>query len=265
MQTGPFTSTQPQQPAGGGRGAALLVGGISFAIVFLLIVGGTVAFLVFRPGGTGGRDDGTTSPRTSPASPSTSESASLKPYTDGEYCWRPSAKRTSTNPSGRLRGGGLEVVPPDIYDARTNYSMYAFTNDVQVAAAPVEKSWASTLTVGKVEWEDGYEYPGAEIASKRILDCTYSNSSNWGDTSQRSLVDEITEPVTIAGMPGYRSSATVKFGKHNLTKTDSTLMVVVVLETPDGPSLFASDTSAGVTEHEKAAEEAYASLTGLSG
>ena len=52
MHTGPqFPTTQQSSPGPGGRGTALVIGGIAFAVVFLLVVGTTVAYLVFRPGG----------------------------------------------------------------------------------------------------------------------------------------------------------------------------------------------------------------------
>src|SRR5699024_3852062 len=71
-------STPPQQPQGpgGGRGGALLVGGITFAIVFLMIVGLTVAYLVVRTstsGPVGGGAATSESVTTGPASSGTTE------------------------------------------------------------------------------------------------------------------------------------------------------------------------------------------------
>src|SRR5699024_11420150 len=62
VHTGP-QFTPPQQPhgPGGGRGGALLVGGIAFAIVFLMIVGLTVAYLVVRTSTSGPRSEEHTS------------------------------------------------------------------------------------------------------------------------------------------------------------------------------------------------------------
>ena len=37
-----------------------------------------------------------------------------------------------------------------------------------------------------------------------------------------------------------------------------------MLETDQGPSLFVTETAVGVPEHEEAADQAYASLTGIS-
>lgn len=267
MHTGPHTATQSQPAPGPGRGGALLIGGIAFAIVFLLIVGGTVGFLVLRGGGGGGNAAGTTTPSASqtPSGPTTTPSQSLKPYEEGEWCWSADRDRTSENPPGRLRGGGLEFVPPKAYNGRGESTAWSFATDLQTATAPVEGTWASTASIGKVVWQTGYEYPGAEVASQRIRDCLISTGRVWQGTSQRTVSDEFTEPVTIAGMPGYKSSAVLNFGKHQLKKTSATAIVVVVVDTPEGPSMFATDTSVGVKEHEDAADDALASLSGLSG
>ena len=273
MHPGP-RFTPPQQPhgPGGGRAGALLVGGIAFAIVFLLIVGLTVAYLVVRTstsGPVGGGAATSETVTTGPASSGTTEPETTEPEetTTSEVtearCWSPEHERTSSNPSGRLRGGGLQFIPPAGFDNRSTGTWVNFLNDAQTAHAPVEATWVSTLIVGKVEWQPGVEYPGEEEAAERLVDCLVSNANIWGDTSERTLHEELTEPVTIAGMSGYRHRAVLKFGQHDLTKTDSTEIVAVVVATPDGPSAFISEIAIGVTEHEEAAEEAYASLTGI--
>lgn len=273
MHTGSH-HTAPQRPTGpgGGRNSALLVGGISFALVFLLIVGATVGYLVLRTsGGGGGGGGGETASETTVSStpvttgPSTAPPPETTPIEEEKLCWSASGERVSKNPSGRLRGGGLEMVPPAGFDSRSNRTFLAFTTDAQTASAPIEGSWVSSIIVGKIEWQPGVEYPGDKTASERLISCMFANASIWGDTSQRTLHDQVTEAVTIAGMPGYRTTATLKFGKHDLEKFDSTRLEVVVVSTPEGPSVFASDVAMGVTEHEDGATEAYKSLTGLSG
>lgn len=278
MNTGsPHTGSQytglqsPQGPSGGGgRGGALLVGGIAFAMVFLLIVGITVGYLVLRNSGSSGAGTSTTSASES-VSTTPAETTDTTPppettsFEEEERCWRPTVERTSQNPSGRLRGGGLEFVPPTGFDNRSSRTNLAFTTDAQMAAALVEGSWYSSMGVAKIEWQPGVEYPGDKAASERLMSCLYGNGYIWEGTSQRTLHDQVTEAVTIAGMPGYRTSAVLKFGKHNFTKTDSTRIVIVVVDTPEGPSVFSSEVAIGVQEHEDAAVEAYDSLTGLSG
>lgn len=276
MSTGTHYTT-PRRPAGpsGGRNGALLIGGISFALVFLLIVGATVGYLVLRSsGGGGGAEGGGGSPSgtetTISSEPVTTEPGPTSPpettlIEEERHCWSASGERVSQNPSGRLRGGGLEMVPPAGFDNRSNRTFLTFTTDAQTASATIEGSWVSSIIVGKIEWQPGVEYPGDKAASERLISCMFGNSSIWGDTSQRTLHDQVTEAVTVAGMPGYRTTATLKFGKHNLEKFDSTRLEVVVVSTPEGPSVFASDVAVGVTEHEDGAAEAYKSLTGLSG
>ena len=263
MHTGPqYTTTQSSTPGGGGgRTASLLVGGIAFAAVFLLIVGGTIGYLVLRGGGDPDPGAATT---TATESSSVSESASETPTdVEEQRCWTPDpVERSSQNPSGKLRGGGLQFIPPGAFDERQTPRGAAFMNDTQGAYAQVEEGWYSGLFVGAVEWQPGVEYPGAEVASQKIVSC-YFSASIWGDTEGRSLDDEVTSPVTVAGMPGYRTTATVNFAKSNLELTDATSLSVTVLETPEGPSAFVQEIAVGVTEHEEASAEALESLTGI--
>ncbi|MGO1225487.1 MULTISPECIES: hypothetical protein [unclassified Brachybacterium] len=269
MHTGPqYTSTQQQAGGNGGRGAALLIGGIAFAVVFLLIVGATVGYLVLRPAGGGGGSTVTSSSASTsvaPETPSTSETPSPTPTdVEAERCWTPErSERTSTNPSGKLRGGGLQFIPPTLYAERGGPRGIAYANDLQGAQAQVTEDWTSTMVVGAIEWQPGIEYPGAEVASQTIVSC-YFSSDIWGGTSGRSLDDEITEPVTIAGLPGYRTTATVNFAVSDIDEVTATELVVVVLETDQGPSLFMTETNTGTAEHMEAADQAYESLTGIS-
>lgn len=265
MHTGPqYTSTQQQAAGASGRGAALLVGGIAFAVVFLLIVGMTVGYLVLRPGGketnTGGPPVSSSATVTDPEATGGEETPTPTDVEE-ELCWSPETlERTSTNPSGKLRGGGLQFIPPAIYDQRAAPGGTAYMNDIQGAQGLVEGTWYSGTIVASVEWQPGIEYPGAEVASQKITNCFF-RASVWGEGKGRSLDDEVTEPVTIAGMPGYRTTATVNFSELPLERTSATRLVVVVLETSSGPSVFMTDTSLGVPEHEEAAVQAYESLT----
>ncbi|MFC7374123.1 hypothetical protein ACFQRD_02440 [Brachybacterium sp. GCM10030268] len=266
MSTGPQYTPTPQTPGpGGGRGTALLTGAIAFAVVFLLIVAITVGYLVVRSsGGSGGASPTSVSNSSTPADPETSEETEEPTAVEEELCWQPPFERTSSNPSGKLRGGGLEFIPPSTFTGRQDNLFPYFLNDTQVATAPVEESWISTLHVGKVEWQPGVDYPGDEAASERIVDCMF-RLTDWGDATGRTLDDEVTEPVTVAGMPGYRTTATVNWQNDPLEKTDATRITVVVVDTDEGPSAFISEIAVGVTEHAEGAEEAFSSLTGLSG
>src|SRR5699024_2755566 len=104
---GPAAIAQPRRSR-----HPLLIGGIAFAIVFLLVVGTTVAYLVFRPGG-GGAPEAGTSPATESASVTDAgtdgtETSATPTEVEAERCWTPEQERTSDNPSGKLRGGGLQ-------------------------------------------------------------------------------------------------------------------------------------------------------------
>lgn len=262
--TGP-TGTGPA--GGGGRGMLLLIGGVAFALVFLLIVGGTVGFLILRPSSS---PEPTTSPSTSATTASGGEvtatpSGSTDQDVTAERCWMPdSAGRTSTNPSGRLRGGGLEFIPPSAATER-NTVLRHFQTDVQAAGAPVPNTpgWTTALSVGLVSWQDGVEYPGNQTAAETIFDCFSSNGNNWGDATGRSVSDQTTEPVTIAGMPGYRTQGTLEFSTSPYD-FDAVGIMVVVLDTDQGPSVFMADWPVGIEGHDAIVEEAYGSLSGLS-
>ena len=255
-------ATGPQRP-GGGRGAALLVGALAFAVVFLLVVGGTVTYLVLRPC-SGSATTESSTPVTSSAS-SSAEPTDPATTEEEERCWYPTQERTSKNPSGKLRAGGLEMIPPKGFDTRNERTDANFATDAAVAGAKVEGTWYSTVGIAQVEWQPGVDYPGDQTAAERIFSCLVSNGSIWGDTSGRSLKDQTTEPVTVAGMSGYRTTGELHFAKDDLEKTDATRIMVAVISTPEGPTAFISDVAIGVTEHETAQDDAFASLTGLSG
>src|SRR5690606_19210731 len=141
--------TQPQRPGGGGPARALLYGAITFALVFLLIVGLVVAYLVVRSVTAGG--DPTAGPTTSTTATSTAPvtTGSTTAEVEEEWCWYPEdPARRSTNPSGKLRGGGLQFTPPASFPDRNYHPNLAFAEDTAMAVAPVESTWVSTISVG---------------------------------------------------------------------------------------------------------------------
>ncbi|MGY5764063.1 hypothetical protein ACXET9_02530 [Brachybacterium sp. DNPG3] len=262
-------STSAQRPGPGGGGSALIVGIIAFAVVFLLIIGGTVGYLVLRSSGAEGRQ-GASSSQAVTTTPTTDPVTTPSESVEEDRCWWPEYERVSANSSGRLRGGGLEFIPPAEFTDRYSQSYASFVNDAQVATADIESSWVDVLVVGAVEWQPGIEYPGEKEASERILECIYANSANWGDTKNNSLHDQTTVPVTVAGKAGYKTTATLQFGEDPLEAIDATTITVVVVDTPDldtpeGASVFISEIGVGMTDHEEGAVDAYDSLTIVAG
>src|SRR5699024_12714693 len=86
VRTGPqFPTRRQPSPGPGGRGTALLIGGIACAVVCLLVVGTTVAYLVFRPGGGGGAEAGT--------GPATESASVTEAGTDGTETSRSEERR----------------------------------------------------------------------------------------------------------------------------------------------------------------------------
>lgn len=274
MHTGPqFPTTSQQAPGRGGRTAPLLIGVLAFAVVFLLVVGGTIGYLVLRPGGggdvtpvAGGSSDASSSVTPSDPDPSPSTDPGTPTPTgevEPERCWTPDSERTSKNPSGFVRGGGLQFIPPDLHDRRGTPYGIAYTNDLQGTQAHLEGTWQSTIIIGAVQWQPGIEYPGNEVASQEITKCFFY-TTDWGEATGRTLDDLATVPVTIAGMSGYQTTATVNFASDPLELTDGAALCFIVLETASGPSIFATETALGVADHEQAAAEALATLTAAS-
>ncbi|MFC0675963.1 hypothetical protein [Brachybacterium hainanense] len=258
--------TAPQPPPGSGRGRALLYGGITFALVFLLIIGAVVGYLVVRsvtagdPGGTAGT--ATSSSAVGTASASTTP----VPTEEEQYCWPSGKQRTTRNPPGKLAGGGLQFDPPEIFSERTNAnSGLYFTDDEAVAmGAVIPGTWWSSVTVGAVHWQDGYEYPGTEKAADRITDCLLT-APVWGDMGSKTEANRKSEAVEIDGVEGHKVSLDYEFGKSDLaypdgTKITASHLIVIVVETENGPSFFAAEYPVGNAEHEAAVTEALTSL-----
>ncbi|MBK0332575.1 hypothetical protein I8D64_14335 [Brachybacterium sp. MASK1Z-5] len=256
----PSSSSAPSPGRSGSR-RALTAGAVSFLAVFVLIVGGALGVRA----ALGGSDDPTPSPSAGPSDGGGSQSPSASASVEPERCWTSpdESKRTSQNSGRTLRGGGLEFTAPDGFDQRQTSTPLPFTEDTQMALATVERNWYSTITVGKLRWQDGVEYPGAEVASGRLMDCLLSNSGIWGGTSQRTLEHRSTTKVTIDGMDGFRTTGDLMFGQSDLEKVTGEKITMIVVDTPEGPSFFASEAAIDIDEHVKAAQEAEDSLAGV--
>jgi hypothetical protein len=240
----------------------LVIGGVVFVVVFTLIVGSTLAVLVVRDLRAGGPVAGAHAPASSPASSDPGSGGT----TAAASCRQPGTiTRSSHNPVGRLRGGGLEFAVPDGFDDVAPRSYLALADDPQAASAQVETDWVSTLTVASLAWQPASDYPGPAGAADHLLDCMLADTSLWdGVTTVRTVLDRSGKEVTVDGMAGHRVDLTLAFsGETTLARTSATRITVVVVDTPQGPSVFASDVAVGVPEHERAADAAYASLSGI--
>lgn len=249
----------------------LLIGGIAFATVFVLIVVvAVVVIVVVRPGA--GPDTTTSTAPTGVDStvPATDASASTEPgeatpTETAEFCWLNSARKVTTpNQEGELRAGGIKVTIPEGWKEQRPGGSLAFLDDADTMTAPVEETWVSLITISKVTWQTGYEYPGAQKAAQRILDCSLADTDQWEPaTSKRHMEEQVSGPVEVAGLSGYQITGTLVFDETRLTRTTGTFLTVIVLDTPQGPTLYYSDIAKGVPEHEAAGTATLASITAI--
>lgn len=254
---------------------AVLACAAMLLLVLGLVLGGGAAFLALRPERTTGDTDNpvtvdTSSPSVSDGSPSDGPAptpppettpTALRPPEEGTWCWMPERSRVSRNPTGKLRGGGLDLIPPASFSNRQSHTVWAFTTDAQQITAEAEKNWVSSITVGRLVWEPGVQYPGSAAASTRLLDCMVA-APVWRDATNRRAEDVVTEPVTIDGVRGHRTTAAIRFDSPTVTSSES-LVTVIVLETEGGPSMVATEIAGGHEDHAAAAEQAIASLTAV--
>jgi len=259
--------TAPKPPSGGsGRTRALLYGGITFALVFLLIVGMAVAYLVVRTVTAGGDPTSGPTPSTTAAT-TTSASATPTGEVAEERCWAPEDQgRSSTNPSGMLRGGGLQFTPPASFPDRNYSTNLHFTEDSAMAVAPAaaDSDWVSTVSVGKIHWQDGIEYPGDEAAAERMTDCFIGSSWLWSEASGRTETNRTGTAVEIDGMDGYQITVDYTFAKGPSESITGYAITLVVVSTPEGPSVFLSEVPVDNAEQKQAVADALASVTGIS-
>lgn len=239
------------------RGTAWLVGGLAFVLAFMLIVGAAVVFLVVR--GVRGSEDA----HATTASTSARHSASAGPSSAAaDFCWlNPDQERTSTNPPGRIRGGGIETAVPASFSAEDTTPRYLpAVSDATGVFAPVDTNWAAQIVVATVTWQPGQAYPGAQAVAQRMLDCITGSSAPWAPTvSARHTENAGGQEVTIGGMHGYRATVTEVFDRSTLTRTSASDLVAIVLDAPGGPALFFAEVpheDAALHEQEKAAEDA---------
>lgn len=216
----------------------LVVGAASFTLTLVLILAVVGAVIAVR--GSSGEGDQT------PSAATTSVSASPSSSQAAQYCWRNprTSERTSEDPSGGIRAGGLEAKVPSGWTSSSNAAVLPFLGDASVRTLPLEGDWVSLVVMAKVTWQPGTAYPGAETASRRYVDCSLSDTRQWDrSVPQRHVQSTRTEAVTIDGMHGYRTTAVLAFDRTTLRTARSTVLTAIVLDTPQGPAVYYSDIS----------------------
>lgn len=242
------------------RTRTLVIGAVSFVAVFALIVGAAVVVVAVRLSGGQARGGGepseslsvaTTAPSTDGSASSASGSAT--PTETASFCWRnPDRTVTTGNTQERVQSAQISVAVPEGWRP-VPQSPLTFAGDTDTIAADVEPDWISLISIGSVTWQTGYEYPGAEAAAQRILDCSVSDNSQWdGGTKKRHVEDAAGAPVEIDGMRGYKVTATLVFDQTRLTTTTGSYLTVIVLDTDSGPGVYYADIARGVPAIESA-------------
>lgn len=168
----------------------------------------------------------------------------------------------SPQPSGKVRGGGLQYTLPATWDFSWGGGDLSYLTDVNGYARHVEGNWYSVVNLGRVTWpEKEGSYPGAEQAAVTIFQC-YATSAGlieyFGETPE--VTDYRTEPTTVAGTPAWIVQATYHFDRPELTTTDQSIVTAIIVETPGGPSALVSDVAADHPDHVRDLESIIASL-----
>lgn len=195
------------------RPQPLLVGGIAFAIAAVLVL--TIGGLIL---GFSGRPD--PSPTASPTSPSASPSSSAPPPTTGEvtalYCYLRNDSNPKVSQSGTLSSqDSTATVPSDwggAFDGSLMRPRGPFMGSISYRAGyGKHKQWPSFVQLGQTAWQPGIDYPGDEQAAERMVDCMIASSLPLDDYARgHSVTDRATEPVSLNGADGFRSTATIE-------------------------------------------------------
>lgn len=250
------------------RTRTLVIGSVSFLAVFALIVGAAIVFVAVQASGSGTKGSGEASETLSVDTtvPSTDGSASsatgqATPTETAAFCWSNSDRTSRTrNTQGTIRSSRIQVTIPEGWREIPQTTL-TFADDTDSIAIDVEDTWISMVSIGELTWQTGYEYPGADVAAQRIMDCTVSDASLWdGSTQKRHVEDAVGAPVEIDGMTGYKATATLVFDQSRLTTTTGSYLTVIVLDTDQGPAVYYSDIARGVPAIEAAGPQIEASI-----
>lgn len=200
-----------------------------------------------------------------------SPSASASPLTvGGDYCYRFDGvslpKGNDTKNGTTLSAGGLITSIPSPFSASSidRSPALTFTPESAAISTEVEPNWASHIALGKLQWQPGYAYPGNERAAERLFDCIVNNTLLWEpQVPARTLENQKKEAVTIDGMKGFKVTGRLHFTTTLLKETTHDDITVVVLETANGPAVYASIISSNPTIQE-AAQKSLADLRAAS-
>lgn len=161
---------------------------------------------------------------------------------------------SSTTPQrdGWVSGGGLEFPLPDAWRAAGDSwgDQSAYMVDAATADQPVENGWYSLASVGAVEFpEEEGGYPGAEAAARALFQCDYTRDQAvelYGEQPQ--ITDHRSEAITVDGQDAWIESGTLHLADpEDFTVTDAWTMVVIVVDTPDGPAAFVGGAATGMS------------------
>lgn len=247
-------------PSGRGRGPLLaLLGGVGCLVVVLAIVALVLSQTVFRgapeePPGTGGSPAGTGQEDPEQEDPEASPSPEFVPSQeagDGEVTLaeQPTVECTTHENAveteqveGAVRGGGLEFTALEGWELSAGWGgSSAYTVDQSFAHQAVENGWYSLASVGAVEFpEDEGGYPGAQETARAIFQCALSRDDAaeiYGEPAQ--LADYRDEALEIDGHEAWIVGGDAQLEETALFHTtEAWQLVVIVVDTPEGPAVF---------------------------
>lgn len=277
--TGGHDDPGARSDAGRGPLLALLLGGGALLVAVVAVVALALSPTVFRsaedaPDDEGGTASATEEPereRRSEYVPTQEQSDEGEGESESVLAEQPSVDCTvlenvveSEQVEGAVRGGGLEFPQPEGWEVGSDWSgADAYLSDQSFAHQAVESGWFAVSGVGAVEFpqEEG-GYPGAEEAARAIFQCALTRDSAeelYDDPAE--MRDHRDEAFTVDGHPAWIVSADVQISDLALLHTtDAWRLVVIVVDTPEGPAAFDGGAALG---HEQQVADLDAMLEGL--
>jgi hypothetical protein len=241
------TQSTPGGPPGGGgkkRPVGLIVGIVAAVVVIALIAVFALPGLFGGPSIIGGGDPVDTSTPTKSSWDETSKPTTPPPSgpSDTPSSPQPSGgqplncavgnpnERTSSDASGKLTGGGLQV--NQIPGWRMDYAPMgiSFAYDVQSQSHSITSRWFSNIAVGAVKKSDGFADPAA--AAEIAMQCMASSGFYEGFYKREDLTNEA---MTISGKPAHHIRSNIFVTGHEPIEGD--VVDVIVVDTGDSERL----------------------------